>query len=67
MARLKRGDAIGTVGSTGNARADAPHLHFAIFVLGPERRWWEGTPIDPYPVLSGSKPELQRQPDGTRQ
>ena len=31
---------------------DAPHLHFAIFRLGPERRWWEGRPIDPYPVLA---------------
>jgi hypothetical protein len=28
-------------------------LHFAIFKLGPERRWWEGTPIDPYGFLGG--------------
>ena len=34
---LKRGQVIGRVGSTGNASPDAPHLHFAIFVLGPER------------------------------
>jgi murein DD-endopeptidase MepM/ murein hydrolase activator NlpD len=45
------GDTIGFVGSTGNADANAPHLHFAIFKLGPERRWWEGLPIDPYLVL----------------
>lgn len=49
---VKRGQVIGYVGSTGNASADAPHLHFAIFVLGVERRWWEGTAINPYPVLS---------------
>lgn len=49
--RLRRGDIIGYVGSTGNASEDAPHLHFAIFVLGPERRWWQGTAIDPYPLL----------------
>lgn len=49
---LKRGDAIGTVGSTGNASPDAPHLHFAIFLLGPEKRWWEGTPVNPYPLLA---------------
>ncbi|MGV3517502.1 M23 family metallopeptidase [Luteitalea sp.] len=48
---VARGQVLGYVGSTGNARPDAPHLHFAIFVLGPERRWWEGTPIDPYVVL----------------
>lgn len=50
---LSRGDVLGYVGSTGNASADAPHLHFAIFELGPEKRWWEGRPIDPYPLLGG--------------
>ena len=49
--RVRRGQVIGYVGSTGNADPAAPHLHFAIFVLGPERRWWEGTAIDPYPVF----------------
>ena len=50
---LKRGDAVGTVGSTGNANAAAPHLHFAVFVLGPEKRWWKGTAVNPYPLLGG--------------
>ena len=49
---LRRGDVIGYVGSTGNASADAPHLHFAVFVLGPEKHWWQGTAIDPYPLLA---------------
>ncbi|MGH8075057.1 MAG: M23 family metallopeptidase [Lysobacter sp.] len=53
---LKRGEVIGYVGSTGNASEDAPHLHFAIFVLGPEKRWWEGTAINPYPILTGKQP-----------
>jgi murein DD-endopeptidase MepM/ murein hydrolase activator NlpD len=49
---LKRGELVGYVGYTGNASAAAPHLHFAIFVLGPEKRWWEGTAINPYPILA---------------
>ena len=49
---LKQGDVIGYVGSSGNASPDAPHLHFAIFVLGPERHWWQGTAINPYPLLA---------------
>jgi len=48
---LRRGQVIGYVGSTGNANPAAPHLHFAIFLLGPEKRWWEGSAIDPYPVF----------------
>jgi murein DD-endopeptidase MepM/ murein hydrolase activator NlpD len=48
---LRRGQIIGYVGSTGNAHPAAPHLHFAVFSLGPERYWWEGTPLDPYPIF----------------
>jgi peptidoglycan LD-endopeptidase LytH len=48
---LRRGDRIGSVGSTGDVSADAPHLHFAVSRLGPEKRWWEGTPLDAFPLL----------------
>lgn len=50
---LRRGELVGYVGSTGNANPNAPHLHFAIFELGPEKHWWEGKPINPYPLLNG--------------
>jgi murein DD-endopeptidase MepM/ murein hydrolase activator NlpD len=54
-AAIRRGDVVGYVGSTGNADPSAPHLHFAIFELGPERQWWKGTAINPYPVLRGAQ------------
>ena len=50
---LHRGDVIGYVGTTGNADPATPHLHFAIFELGPEKQWWKGNAINPYPLLGG--------------
>lgn len=52
---VARGDVIGYVGVSGNAPPDTPHLHFAIFELGPEKRWWEGRPIDPFVVWRGGQ------------
>jgi peptidoglycan LD-endopeptidase LytH len=49
--RISSGQVIGYVGSSGNADPSAPHLHFAIFQLGPEKHWWQGTAVNPYPVL----------------
>jgi peptidoglycan LD-endopeptidase LytH len=49
--RVEHGDVIGFVGSTGNADPRTPHLHFAISELGPERLWWQGKAVDPYPAL----------------
>jgi murein DD-endopeptidase MepM/ murein hydrolase activator NlpD len=51
---LKQGDAIGTVGSSGNANAAGPHLHFAINRMAEGEDWHEGTPINPYPLLAGN-------------
>jgi murein DD-endopeptidase MepM/ murein hydrolase activator NlpD len=48
---VRKGQVIGYVGSTGDASPEAPHLHFAIFRLGPEKKWWQGTAVNPYPVL----------------
>lgn len=51
-AQVKRGDVIGFVGSTGNADPSAPHLHFAVFALTPEKQWWTGTAVNPHPMLT---------------
>ena len=51
--QVTRGEVLGYVGATGNANPAAPHLHFAIFVLGPEKNWWQGKAINPYPLLGG--------------
>jgi murein DD-endopeptidase MepM/ murein hydrolase activator NlpD len=49
--RVERGDVIGFVGSTGNADARSPHLHFSITELWPEKEWWKGKAVDPYRFL----------------
>jgi murein DD-endopeptidase MepM/ murein hydrolase activator NlpD len=54
--KLRKGDVIGYVGSSGNASPDAPHLHFAIFKLGIEKQWWRGTPVNPFLVWRDAKP-----------
>lgn len=46
--RVSRGDVIGHVGTSGNAPANRPHLHFAVFELDADRHWWKGRAIDPY-------------------
>jgi murein DD-endopeptidase MepM/ murein hydrolase activator NlpD len=52
---VRKGEIIGYVGSTGNASPDAPHLHFTIYQLGPDKRWWKGTSINPYPYLAAAQ------------
>ena len=48
--KVKRGQIIGHVGTTGNAPPNTPHLHFAIFKLTDQKQWWKGAPIDPFDV-----------------
>ena len=50
---VARGQALGTVGSTGNASPDAPHLHFAVWRAASAERFWEGEALNPYPLLGG--------------
>ena len=48
---VRQGDVIGFVGTSGNAPPSTPHLHFAVFLVGADKRWWHGTAIDPYEVF----------------
>jgi murein DD-endopeptidase MepM/ murein hydrolase activator NlpD len=47
----RQGEVIGYVGDTGNAGAGNYHLHFSIAVVADPKRYWEGTNINPYPLL----------------
>jgi murein DD-endopeptidase MepM/ murein hydrolase activator NlpD len=42
------------VGTTGNAPATAPHLHFAIFAIEDGKSKWGGRPVNPYPLWKPS-------------
>lgn len=55
---IARGDTLGFVGTTGNAPKDIPHLHFQIMRMAHDGKYWNGEPIDPYPLLreEGERP-----------
>ncbi len=54
--RIARGEVIGYVGSTGNASASAPHLHFQAMRYRPDR-YWDGEAVNPLPYLAiGGRP-----------
>ncbi|HEV2833872.1 MAG TPA: M23 family metallopeptidase [Pyrinomonadaceae bacterium] len=46
-----QGEVIAYVGDTGNAGAGNYHLHFSIAIVSDPKRYWEGTNINPYPLL----------------
>lgn len=48
---VKQGQIIAYVGDTGNAGAGNYHLHFSIAAVSDPKRYWEGTNINPYPLL----------------
>lgn len=51
---VRRGQVLGYVGTSGNAPPQTPHLHFTIFKLTDDKRWWQGAPINPFPLWSAS-------------
>lgn len=53
--QVARGQVLGTVGFTGNANPDGPHLHFAVMQTTPDANWSKGVAINPYPLLTGRR------------
>ncbi|WP_294329316.1 M23 family metallopeptidase [uncultured Sphingomonas sp.] len=50
---VRQGQPIATVGDSGSAAGGPPHLHFEVKRMAPGEGWWQGTNIDPYPLLAG--------------
>jgi murein DD-endopeptidase MepM/ murein hydrolase activator NlpD len=51
--RVRRGQRLGSVGSSGNASPKAPHLHFAILRTTADAEWWEpANAVNPFPMLT---------------
>jgi murein DD-endopeptidase MepM/ murein hydrolase activator NlpD len=48
---VHQGQVIAYVGDTGNAGLGNFHLHFSIAAVSDPKRYWEGTNINPYPLL----------------
>jgi murein DD-endopeptidase MepM/ murein hydrolase activator NlpD len=48
---VRQGDVIAFVGDSGNAGAGNYHLHFSLAIVANPKRYWEGTNINPFPLL----------------
>ena len=48
---IARGDVLGTVGTTGNAPKDTPHLHFQVMGMPADGKYWDGDAINPDPLF----------------
>ncbi len=53
---VRQGERIATVGDSGSAAGGAPHLHFEIKAMQPGEGWWQGTNVNPYPLLAQAGP-----------
>jgi murein DD-endopeptidase MepM/ murein hydrolase activator NlpD len=51
--QVQTGEQIATVGSTGDASPEAPHLHVEIKRMAAGEGWWQGREVNPYPLLAG--------------
>jgi murein DD-endopeptidase MepM/ murein hydrolase activator NlpD len=48
------GQLLGYAGDTGDAGPGNYQLHFGLSYMQPGDGWWQGMPVNPYPLLAGS-------------
>lgn len=48
---VRQGELMAYVGDSGNAGPGNYHLHFSVAIVADPKRYWEGTNINPYPLL----------------
>jgi len=53
--QVRKGTTIGFVGDTGNSGVGNFHLHFSVAIVTDPKRFWEGTPVNPYPLLKNGE------------
>ncbi|MFN2453289.1 MAG: peptidoglycan DD-metalloendopeptidase family protein [Pyrinomonadaceae bacterium] len=53
---VRRGELIAYVGDTGNAVPGNYHLHFSISLINDPKHFYDGTNINPYPLLRRAAP-----------
>ena len=46
------GQILGYAGDTGDAGSGNYQLHFGLSYMAPGEGWWQGTPVNPYPLLA---------------
>jgi len=49
--RVRQGQVLGFVGTTGNAPDNLPHLHFQMMVYRGKGQYWGGDPVNPNPLF----------------
>jgi murein DD-endopeptidase MepM/ murein hydrolase activator NlpD len=52
--KVRQGDVLGFVGTTGNAPKNTPHLHFQVMLYRGRGQYWGGEPINPHPYFTRS-------------
>lgn len=49
---VSTGQLLGYAGDTGDAGPGNYQLHFGLSYMAPGEGWWQGTPVNPYPLLA---------------